>query len=70
MLDKPCISGIPSYKKERYKPVNNCTYWPVLGYFNNWNIIQLPHNSNPFDAFDEIHYVVHYGISDNMDSLV
>ena len=41
MLDKPCISGIPSGKQERYKPVTNCIYWPVLGSFRNWNIIQL-----------------------------
>ena len=39
MLDKPSISGIPSDKQERYKPVTKCTYWPVLGSFNNWNII-------------------------------
>ena len=41
MLDKPCISGIPSDDQERYKPVTKCTYWPVLGFFKNWNIIQL-----------------------------
>ena len=41
MLDKPWISGIPSDKQDRYKPVTNFTYWPVLGYFNNWNIILL-----------------------------
>ena len=41
MLDKAWISGISSDKPDRYKPVNKCTYWPVLGAFNNWNIIQL-----------------------------
>ena len=40
MLDKPWISGISSDKEERYKPVTKCTYWPVLGAFNNWKIIQ------------------------------
>ena len=39
MLDKPWISGIPPDKQEHYKPVTKCTYWPVLGSFNNWNII-------------------------------
>ena len=39
MIDKPLIYGIPSYKQERYKPVTNCTHWPLLGPFNNWNII-------------------------------
>ena len=39
MLDKPWISGIPSDEKKLYKPVTNCTYCPVLGSFNNCNII-------------------------------
>ena len=26
MLDKPWISGIPSYEQECYKPVTKCTY--------------------------------------------
>ena len=41
MLYKPWISGISSDKQEQYKTVTKCTYWPVLGTFNNWNIIQL-----------------------------
>ena len=41
MLDKPWISGIPSEKQERYQQVTKCTYWPVLGAFNNWKIIEL-----------------------------
>ena len=70
MLDKPWISGIPSYEQERYKPVTKCTYWPLLGFFKNWDIIQFPQKSTPYDAFDEIHQVVLDGISDNMASLV
>ena len=53
-----------------YKPVTRCTYWPIFGSFNNWNIILLSHKSTPSDAFDEIHQVIIYGISDNMASLV
>ena len=41
MLDKPWIYGIPSKKHAHYQPVTNCTYWPVLGSYNNWNIIEL-----------------------------
>ena len=41
ILYKPCISGIPPHEQERYKPVTKCTYWPVLGSFKNWNIIQF-----------------------------
>ena len=70
ILDKTWITGIPSDKKERYKPVTKCTYWPVLGSFKNWNIIQLSQKSTPLDAFDEIHQVNLDGISDNMASLI
>ena len=70
MLDKPWIYGIPSDEKNSYKPVTNFTYWPVLGSFNNCNIIQLSHNSTPSDTFDEVHKVVLDGISDNMASLI
>ena len=55
MLDKAWISGIPSDKQDSYKPVTNCTYWPLLGAFNNWNIIQLSSKSTFSDTFDEIH---------------
>ena len=70
MLDKPWISGISSDKQERYKPVTKYNYWPVLGAFNNWKIIQLSSKSTSSDTFDEIHQVVLDGISDNMVSLV
>ena len=66
MLDKPWISGVPSDEQERYKPVTKWTYWPVLGSFNNWSILELSQKSTPSDAFDEIHQVVLDGISDNM----
>ena len=64
------IYGIPSDEQERYKPVIKSTYWPVLGSFNNWNIIKLSQKSTPSDEFDEIHKVVLDEISDNMASLV
>ena len=58
MLDKPWISGIPSNKQTCYQPVTNCTYWPVLGSYNNWNIIELTPKYTPFQVFDEIRKVV------------
>ena len=70
MLDKHWISGIPSNKQEDYQPVTDCTYWPVPGLCNNWNIIQLRPKPTPFEAFDEINQVVLDGISDNMSLLV
>ena len=66
MLDKPWIYSIPSEKQERYKPVTECTYWLVLGAFNNWNIIELSSKSTSSETFDEIHQVVLDGISDSM----
>ena len=70
ILDKPWISAIPSDKQERYKPVTNCTYWPELGSFNNWNIIEFSQKSTSSYTFDEIYHVVIGGISDNIASLV
>ena len=69
MLDKPWIYGILSDKQESYKHFTKCTYWTVLGAFNNWKIILLSSKSTSSDTFDEIHHVVLDGISDNMASL-
>ena len=57
MMDKPWISGIPSKKQARYQPVTIYTYWPVLGSYNNWNIIGLTPKATPFEEFDDIHQV-------------
>ena len=51
IINKPWISGIPPDKQERYKPVTNCTYWPVLGPFINWYIILFSSKSNSSDTF-------------------
>ena len=61
--------GITSKKQARYQPVTNCTYWPVLGSYKNWNIIELTPKSTTFESFDEIHKVVLDRISENMSSL-
>ena len=44
--------------------------WPVLGAFNNWNIIEFSSKSTSSETFYAIHQVVLDGISDNMASLV
>ena len=41
----------------------------MLGYFNNWNIIQFFNKSTTYEDFDEVHKVVLDGISENMSSL-
>ena len=70
MLDKPWIYGIPSKKQSRYQAVIDCTYWTVLGPYNNCTIIELTPKSIPSEAFDEIHQVVLDGKSENMALLV
>ena len=62
--------GIQLSTQTRYQPVINCTYWPVMGPYNNWTIIELTPKSIPSEASDEIHQVVLDGISENMASLV
>ena len=66
MMNKPWISCISSKKQACYQPVTNCTYCPVVVSYNNWNIIELTPKSTPFEAFDEIHRVFFYGISENI----
>ena len=63
------IYGITSKKQSSYQPVTYCTYWPVIGSFNNWNNIHMSPKLILFEAFEEIHQVVLDGISDNMASL-
>ena len=70
MLDKSWISGIPSKKLARYQPVTNCTYWKVLGSYNNWNIIDITPKWIPYEAFDEINGIFIHRISKNVASLV
>ena len=63
ILYKPWIYGIPSNKQARYQPFAKFNYWPVMGSYNNWNIIELIPKSTPFEPFDEIHKVFLDGIS-------
>ena len=70
VLEKPWISGIPSNKQELCEPITNCTYWPVMGSYNNFNVIELSPKSIPFEAFDEIYKVILGIISENVTSLV
>ena len=70
MMYKPWISVKPSYEQELYKPVTKCNDWPVLGSFNNCNIVPLSQKSTPYDKFYEIRQVVIDGISGNTASLV
>ena len=70
MLDNPWDPGLYHPQQTRYQPVVNCTHWSVLGSFNNCNNIQLANETTCSEEFDEIHQVVLYGISANMESLL
>ena len=70
MLDNPWAYGVDYTKNPRYQPVVECTYWRVLVFFNNWNIIQFTNKTTSSEDFDSLHKVVLDYISDNMDSLV
>ena len=59
-----------TYQQPHYQNFKDCTYWPVLGYFNNWNIIQLSHKGKYCGDIDKMHQVALDGISDNMAALV
>ena len=48
----------------------DCTYQPVLGSSNNWNIIKFTNKGTPGEDFDDIHNIVLDSVSENMDSLV
>ena len=38
-LEKPWDTDLPQQQQQLYQTVKDCTNWPVLGYFNNYNII-------------------------------
>ena len=70
MLYQPWIYVVQSTKQAHYQPFINCTYWPVLGSYNNLNIIEMSPKSITSEAIDEIHKVILDGISESMASLV
>ena len=42
----------------------------MLGFFDNWNIIQFTNKTTPIEDFDAVHKIVLDVISDNMEYLV
>ena len=48
----------------------DCTYWPVLGAFNNWNIMNFTNKGKCLEDFGDIHKGVLDGIGDNIASLL
>ena len=69
-LDKTWSPGVPSNQQPRYKTVKYCIYCPVLGYFNNWNIIIFSHRVTFSEDNDKLNQFVLDGISDNISALI
>ena len=61
---------MPEQQQPQYQTVRGFRDWPVLGSFNNWNIISLSHKATPSEEIYSIHTVLICGISENMASLV
>ena len=55
MLDKTWVIGNDPTGQPRYQPVEYYTYWTVLGYSNNWNIIKFTNETTTYEEFDEFH---------------
>ena len=70
MLNKPRAYKVDPTKQPRYQPIVDFTYWHVLGYLNNWNIIQFPNKATSSEEFYLVHKTVLDGISDNMAYIV
>ena len=69
-LDQPWIPGIPAEQQPCYQHIKYCTYWPVLGSFDNWNIIKLSHKGTSSEEVYKTHQVVLDRVSDNMSTLL
>ena len=57
-------------QQPRYQPIQEFTYWPLLGCFNNWNIIKFTNKNATSENFEAIHKDFLDDISDDMSSLV
>ena len=69
-LGQPWIPSLTEQKQPRYQHIKYCTYWPVLCYFNNWNIIKLSHKETSGVELDKIYQAVLDGIIENTVALV
>ena len=70
MLYQLWTTGTPEQQQPLYQPVKEFTYCPVVGYFNNWNIVQLSHKSTSSGEIDITNQVVLNGTRYNMAALV
>ena len=64
MLDKTWSPVVSHNYQPWYKPFLDSTYWPMLGYFNNWNIIEFNNKGTSSEDFDYVNKIFLDGISD------
>ena len=70
MLYKTRDYGFDPTRYICYQSVVDCTNWPVVVSFNNWDIIQFTIIKTSSENFDGVNKVVLDGISDKMASLL
>ena len=64
-LSSPCNRSQDNYNQEQYKGENqNCFYWPILGSYNNWQIIhciEIIRQHESTDTYINVHikYIFH-----------
>ena len=68
-IDQTWNPSVTVQLQSHHQPVKDCKYWHLLGYFKNWNIIQLSHKETRSEEIHKINQVVLDGISDNMTAL-
>ena len=69
MLENLWDTNVAPTNQPCCQQLQDCIYWPVLGYFNNWNIIIFSNKTITSENFDEFHQVVIDGIIENMPSI-
>ena len=70
VLDKPWSHVVYHAQEPLYMSSVEVTCWPVSGFFNNWNIIQLNNKTKFSEYFDVVHNLFLGSISANMESLL
>ena len=53
-IEQPWIPVLTAQQQPSYQPIKDCTYWPVFGSFNNWNIIKLSHKATYSEELEKL----------------
>ena len=69
-LDKLWITGLTEQQQPRYQTIKYFKNWPMLGSFNNLNVLKLSYKATSSEEIDKNNQVVLDDICYNMASLV